>query len=60
MKLVPDGCKYPDCFHCPFPDCRASGCFPGESRRNADLAGLKDLGKRVKGEETGERVEEET
>ena len=60
MKLVPDGCKYPDCFHCPFPDCMASGCFPGESRRNADLAGLKDLGKRVKGEETGERMEEET
>lgn len=35
-------------------------CFPGESRRNADRAGLKDLGKRMKGEETGERMEEET
>lgn len=31
-----------------------------QNRRNADLAGLKDLGKRVKGEETGERMEEET
>ena len=31
-----------------------------QGRRNADLAGLKDLGKRVKGEETGERMEEET
>lgn len=59
MKL--EGCVYPDCFHCRFPDCMAPTiCFPGESRRNADLAGLKDLGKRVKGEETGERVEEET
>lgn len=54
MKLVPDGCKYPDCFHCPFPDCMASGCFPGESRRNAELAGLKDLGKKVKDKKSEE------
>lgn len=32
-------------------------CFPGESQRNTDLAGLKDLGKRMKGEETVERME---
>ena len=31
-----------------------------QNRRNADLAGLKDLGKRMKGEETVERMEEET
>ena len=28
-------------------------CFPGESQRNTDLAGLKDLGKRVKKPGTG-------
>jgi hypothetical protein len=47
-KLVPDRCRYPDCFHCVLPDCMASRVFPGESRRNAECGNLPTTGNRKK------------
>lgn len=44
MKLVPDGCKHPDCFHCRFPDCMAPTiCFPGESKANEEAEELEEV-----------------
>lgn len=39
---VPDGCKYPDCFHCIFSDCGVDK-IKGESTQIDDL--IRSLGK---------------
>ena len=40
--VVPDGCKYPDCFHCIFSDCGVDK-IKGESTQIDDL--IRSLGK---------------
>lgn len=41
---VPDGCKYPDCFHCVFTDCVAKN-ISGEKYLDEELIrGLSKIG----------------
>ena len=51
MKVIPEGCEYPDCFHCVLPDCEVYGVFPGESKRNAICGELPGSGEKSRMEQ---------